>query len=108
MTVTIDSRDIGDYVECDFCGRDYTGSKDPGGLLFGSKAVCPVCVPRTEANAKRDGETHFIRARCPDGMPFAEWCLQLRGGDNTVTVITTDGDETLDNLMELLWGALTQ
>lgn len=108
MTVTIEKRDIGPEVICDFCGDNYTGRKDPGGLLFESKAACPGCAPRIEANAMKDGELRFIRARCPDNVPFAEWCLQLRGGDNSVHVISSDGDESLEELIEILWGAITE
>ena len=35
--------DIGDTVVCDLCNRDYTESKDRGGLIIGGYAVCPKC-----------------------------------------------------------------
>ena len=80
--------DIGDSVICDWCGEDYTESDAQGGLLFGSKACCPECAPRVEASAKRFNEDYDIRGRCPDGMTFKDWVLQLRGGENTIKVYT--------------------
>jgi hypothetical protein len=35
--------DIGNTVVCDFCGKDYTHSREKGGLIMGSYAVCPRC-----------------------------------------------------------------
>lgn len=83
MPTTID---IGDYVECDMCCKDFTNSDAKGGILFGTKGVCPECAPRIEADAERFGESQFIRGRCPDGMTFKDWVLQIRGGNNTVTI----------------------
>ncbi len=86
--------DIGLSVECDMCSRTYR-SKDgtilvpeTGGILFGSKAVGPCCAGRIERSAKRYGESSYIKARCPENVPFAEWCIGLRGGDNTITITT--------------------
>lgn len=78
--------DIGDSVLCDGCGEEFKGSDATGGLLFGSKAICPTCAPTWEKNASRYNEMHFIRARCPEGMTFHAWVMQLRGGDNTIKV----------------------
>jgi len=76
--------DIGDTVICDTCGEDYTNSDESGGILFGSKGVCPKCAPSLEADAKKYHEEEWIKARCPDGMSFKDWCLKLRGGDNRI------------------------
>lgn len=78
--------DVGDSVCCDFCGDEFRGQPDVGGLLFQSKAVCPRCAPKLEKDAAGYGETHFIRGRCPPGMSFHAWVMELRGGDNTVKV----------------------
>ena len=78
--------DIGDIVVCDFCNEDYTERDDPGGLLFESKAVCPKCAPRLEADAVHFGETHFLKARAKPGQSFRAFCLELRGGNNTIHV----------------------
>ena len=80
--------DVGDYVECDICCRNYTGKPDEGGLLFGSKGVCPRCAPGMEESAKKYGEEQYIKARCPKGMAFAAWIVSLRGGDNTIRILT--------------------
>lgn len=76
--------DIGRKVECDFCGENYTDSHETGGFLFLSKAVCPRCAPDIERSATANGETKYIRARCAEGMSFADWCRGLRGGDNSI------------------------
>jgi hypothetical protein len=93
--VTVEVFDVGDHVECDMCSTDFTGKPDPGGLLFGSYAVCPRCAPRIEADAKLDGEERFIKARCPEGMAFAAWVLSLRQGDNTIRFYTGDDADDL-------------
>lgn len=85
---------IGNTVVCDWsCGADFTNSDRSGGLLFGSKACCPDCAPKCEADAKRYGEERFIAGRCPPGMSFRDWVLRLRDGDNTLTVITGESFE---------------
>lgn len=78
--------DIGRVVLCDLCGKDYTDSEAKGGLLFASKAVCPECVPRLEKDVKAFGEERYIKARAKDGQEFRAFVLELRGGNNTVTV----------------------
>lgn len=92
--MTIQKIDVGNYVECDFCSKQYTGKPDVGGLLFGSKGACPECAPRLEQDAEKYGETEHIKARCPEGMSFAAWIVWLRDGNNTITIRT--GDDALD------------
>ncbi len=58
--------------------EEFTSSKETGGILFGSKAACPKCAPGIEKRAKEFGEEKHIKARCPDGMGFAEWVRGLR------------------------------
>lgn len=85
--------DIGLYVECDMCGKRYREEDGtildatPGGLLFGSKGVGPCCSDRIQQSAEQYGEQRYIRDRCPENTSFAEWCSNLRGGENTVTII---------------------
>lgn len=88
--------DVGPQVICDFCGEDYTQSEAQGGLLFGSKAICPVCTPPLEKSLATNNETQFIRARCPEGMSFRAWVLSLRDGDNRVI---TRSFETMDEFL---------
>ena len=71
--VTIVRLQPGRLVFCDDCGEDYTDRPDAGGVLFQSKALCPTCAPKWESNAKAYGEMEYLRARCPDGMAFADW-----------------------------------
>lgn len=65
--------DIGNTVLCDDCNKDFTDSKETGGILFQSKAICPKCTPKWVGSAKKYNEERFIRAACPIGMPFADW-----------------------------------
>ena len=78
--------DLGDMVKCDFCGEDHTESDAVGGFLFGSKAVCPSCVPRAMPKIKLYGEEHLIRDRAKDGETFRAFCLRLRDGNNMAKV----------------------
>lgn len=71
------------HVVCDWCDKDFTESNECGGILFGSYATCPDCVPRIESSAKRECEEHLIRGRCPEGKPFAQWVREdLRHPDD--------------------------
>lgn len=76
MTIDVIHIEVGEMVFCDDCGEDFTNAPDLGGILFGSKAICPRCSPRWEASAKKHGEESHIRARCPDNKSFAEWVLE--------------------------------
>ena len=88
--MAVEVHDLGNSVECDGCGTDYTHSDKQGGVLFGSQAYCPECAPHVEQKAIHYGEQKYIRGRCPEGMAFREWVLILRGGDNTIRVLTGD------------------
>lgn len=66
----------GNLVFCDDCGKDFTDSTESGGLMFGSKAVCPRCAPKWDANAVKFGEQSHIHGRCPAGKSFADWVRQ--------------------------------
>jgi len=79
--------DLGQEVFCDICSAVWTGRPDSGGFLLLSKAVCPDCAPRMLERLKANHEDQYIRGWCPKGMSYAAWCLQLRGGNNTVKVI---------------------
>lgn len=81
--------EIGDTVICDWCGKDYTNppeSEKCGGLMFGSKACCPECVPRVIKGAKEYNEESYITEYCPEGMPFKEWIIKRSGGKRTLKV----------------------
>lgn len=85
----VEVHDIGRTVICDAaCGRDLTDSPEQGGILFGSKAYCPKCTERSMPGIVQFEELHHIKARCPEGMTFADWVRELRGGDNTIKVYT--------------------
>ena len=60
-------------VLCDDCGKDYSNSYLIGGLLFQSKAICPDCAPKWEADAKKYEEEYLIKARCPSNKAFSDW-----------------------------------
>jgi len=80
------SFNIGNQVVCDMCDEDFTGSNAKGGILFGGRACCPKCALRIEASARKYGEFDHIKARCPAGVTFYNWCLSLRNGDNEVRI----------------------
>jgi hypothetical protein len=94
--MAIEVLDIGNNVICDQCGEDYTTRDDKGGILFGSKALCPECTSRMMKDIEEFNEHSYIKARCPDGVTFREWVLSLRGGNNTVTFYT--GQDALDSM----------
>lgn len=75
---------VGRIVICDSCGTDWTNSDMKGGILFGSKAICPDCEPRWREGAKQHGEEDYIRAECPEGVTFADWVRGMRGPDSVI------------------------
>ena len=93
--MAIETIDVGDRVSCDDCNKEWK-AEDPGkgGVLFGSKAYCPDCAPNILNLAKQFGEEQYIRGRQPDELTFHAWVMQLRGGDNTVTV--RSGQDAID------------
>lgn len=81
---------IGDRVFCDWsCNKEYTHSPAKGGLLFGSYAVCPECAPDVEAKAVKNQEENRIRARCPEGMSFRDWVVNVLRKNKPGTITTT-------------------
>jgi len=92
-------KEIGDSVVCDFCDADYSKRDDSGGLLFQSKAACPVCAPGILKSAKQYGEERFIRSYCPEGKSFREFVLGLRNGNNAVRTITFDSIEECNDFL---------
>lgn len=78
----IEEHNLGDQVFCDWtCGKEYTDSKEVGGITFGSKAVCPKCAPECEAGAKKHGEEKYIGHRAAPGQTFRDFVvITLREG----------------------------
>jgi hypothetical protein len=88
MTQIIDVFDIGDSVVCDLCSNDYTNSDECGGFLFGGKGVCPKCADDFMVNVKKYHEEEYIKATCPPDKTFKQFIMEIRGGNNTVTIGT--------------------
>lgn len=77
---------IGDNVVCDDCNVDYTGRPDQGGIVFGSRGICPACTPQWLESAKKYDEEKFIVARCPPGQSYWRFICDFRGPDSAITV----------------------
>jgi hypothetical protein len=77
---------VGDIVVCDDCSVDYTNRPESGGFIFQSKAICPACAPRWRRLIALYGETHHVRAVCPDGQVFAAFVRAWRGPNATIRV----------------------
>lgn len=99
----IETFDLGNSVQCDWCGDMYTDRDDVGGILFGSKAMCPPCVERTMPDIEKYGEQHYIRDRAREGETFRAFVLRLRDGNNAVTI---KHFETVDDMIEDVHGLL--
>lgn len=90
--------EIGDQVLCDLCNVDFTdppNSLETGGMLVGSYGICPRCMPSHRASLERYNELDHIKDCCPATMPFKDWCLMLRRGDNTIKFTTFDKGENM-------------
>jgi len=87
--VTQEITDNGDRVVCDVCSEEFLeGDKRSGGFLFDSYAFCPKCAVKKLPRIKSYREESHIKAWCPAGMPFRQWVLRLRNGNNN-TIVTT-------------------
>lgn len=78
--------DIGRTVICDSCSDDLTDSSASGGFVFGSYGYCPRCAPDMLATIKVCDEERYIRARCPEGVPFADFIRAYRGPNTTISI----------------------
>ena len=77
---------LGRNVLCDIDDTDLTEDTRSGGFLFGSYAVGPCCAERYLATVKGYGEERFIRARCPEGVSFADWVRDMRGPEAAIVI----------------------
>jgi hypothetical protein len=77
---------VGRNVICDIDDTDLTDDPRSGGYMFGSYAVGPCCTGRHEAVVREYREEWNIRARCPEGVSFADWIRGMRGPDAAITV----------------------
>jgi hypothetical protein len=77
---------VGGTVLCDIDSTDLTADPRSGGYLFGSYGVGPCCQERHEAMVAGYGEQWNIRARCPDGVSFADWVRGMREPGAAITI----------------------
>ena len=71
--------DPGDIVLCDFCNADHTKESKPGGLLLGSKGICPECVEKYKDDLEQDELEHPNAVKRPDpGETFADFIRRIR------------------------------
>jgi hypothetical protein len=77
---------VGETVVCDDCNGDYTNRADSGGFIFQSNAICPTCAPRWRKLIALYGETHHVRAVCPEGVTFAAFVRAWRGPGAAIRV----------------------
>lgn len=83
--------DVGRTVICDRCDTDLTDDPRSSGYLFSSYAYGPCCADDALSSIRRHNEEHYIRAYCPEGMSFADWCRSLRGNNNQIIVRALGG-----------------
>lgn len=86
MVMKTEVIDIGDTVLCDSCNADYTSRPESGGFVFGSSAYCPECATRMMEGIVKYNEQRYIRAKCPEGMSFADFVRRYRNGNNRVVI----------------------
>ena len=77
---------LGRDVLCDACDTDLTEDPRSGGYMFGSYAYGPCCAERRLESIRGYGEEWNIRARCPEGVSFADWIRDLREPDAAITI----------------------
>lgn len=98
---------LGDTVLCDLCNKEYLpDTPGEGGIVFGSRAVCPSCAPQIISDATKYDELDYIKAQQPLGVTFHEWVTRdLRGGEpGKITVTSLDDPKELHNLLAGVFG----
>jgi hypothetical protein len=79
---------VGRLVVCDDCNVDYSDRLDRGGLLFQSKAICPLCALGWWRLIALYGEQKYVQGECPPDKTFADWGREMRGPDAGIRVTT--------------------
>lgn len=98
--MTIQTFEIGNHVECDSCGKDFTDSTDSGGFIFCSSAYGPCCSAEQMKSIESYGEQRYIKAICPPDMSFRDFVLQYRDGNNSIKVLSGE------DAMKAIFGVL--
>lgn len=70
--------EINKMVICDLCGVDFTHNTEKGGMLFGSNAICPRCLPEFIKYISEYNEWHFIKDKALDDETFYDFVLRIR------------------------------
>lgn len=78
--------DIGRMVACDDCGADYTDSTAHGGYIWHNRATCPTCADRVLKVLPTQKLLRLMQhgSHCPEGISFADFVREARGGNNTI------------------------
>ena len=86
------------WVVCDYCNADFTGSDETGGTLIHTNAVCPGCTRKHAASIALDKQEHprLIREPKP-GETFADFVIRMRGAEGNRIVITNFERKTKDS-----------
>jgi len=77
---------VGRVVLCDACDTDLTDDPRSGGYLFGTYAYGPCCADERLKSIRGYGEEWNIRARCPEGVSFADWVRDMRGPEAAIVI----------------------
>ena len=86
MSKKISEVELGRTVVCDICNKDFTDSKESGGFIFSGYAYCPNCAKSGMESVKMYKEEEFIKAICPKGTSFADFCRDFRGKDAKIII----------------------
>ena len=77
---------LGKTVVCDICNKDFTDSDKEGGFIFAGYAYCPECAKAGMERIKEYNEGEYIKAICPEGTSFADFCRDFRGKDAKISI----------------------
>ena len=84
-------------VICDWCSTDYTGKDTPGGMIFGSYAVCPACEIKAEIPPD---ERKLIEELPLHGESFNEMVLRYRKSRGIKDEIIITSYDTVDEMLK--------
>jgi len=86
MSKEIYEETLGRTVVCDICNKDFTDSDEQGGFIFAGYAYCPECAKAGLENIEKYDEKEYVKAICPEGTSFADFCRDFRGEDAKISI----------------------
>lgn len=82
-------------VVCDLCNEDHTNKDEIGGMLLGSKGICPTCTKRMMPNLEKDDEANYVKDIAKEEESFRQFILRIRGNNDKVMITSFENTKDM-------------